>query len=219
MPVAERSERPTHALHLIVQLDTGGDGIYRFGKLITASVELRHPPHHGCMPHLGSAVVSDHVGRNAKQPRKSVVVACVVAVSCLEGRLEHIGEQVFGGGAVHTARQVAKDRRGVPLDDQGEALWISDRLADYRSVRAGPAGSLGVAHEGDIARWAAKVPRVGLNRSGARKLGLGPPTRTGSLRGAEEWSVIPSTAGFTRIEGNIVACVGRLAPPDRRRDS
>jgi hypothetical protein len=109
-------------LHIIIQFGAGGDGIYRFGSLIAASVELRHPAHHGCVPHLGSAVVSDLVVRDAEQPRQSVFVAWVVAASCLEGHFEHIGEQIFGGGAIHTARQVSKDRRGVALDYQGEGL-------------------------------------------------------------------------------------------------
>src|SRR5271169_2780734 len=92
VPVAESTKCPPHALHLIVQFGAGGDDIYRFGSLIAASVELRHPPHHGRMPHLGSTVMSNHVGRYAKDPRKSVFVTCVVAVSCLECRLEHISE-------------------------------------------------------------------------------------------------------------------------------
>ena len=137
MPVVETSKCPTNALHLVVQLGSGGDGINRFRSLDGASVKLRHTPHHRCVPHLGSTVVPDHIGRNAKQPRKGIFVMRAVTASCLEGRLEDVGQEIFGSRTIYTARQVPKDRRGVALDDEREGFWVNDRLADYGSVRIG----------------------------------------------------------------------------------
>jgi hypothetical protein len=48
------------------------------------------------MAHLGSAVMPDLIRRYAKQPRKGVVVACVVTASRPKGRFEDIGQEVFG---------------------------------------------------------------------------------------------------------------------------
>ena len=61
----------------------------------------------------------------------------VVALPCSEGRLENVSHQVFGRSPANTAGQVAKDRGGMPLNDQGEPFGVNERVTDEGGIRAG----------------------------------------------------------------------------------
>ena len=79
-------------------------------------------PDHGCAPDLGAVVVAHDVDGDPEEPRAGVPIRRVVVVPGPEGGDEGLGQKVVDGGRFRPAGEEAVHRRGVALEEDGEAL-------------------------------------------------------------------------------------------------
>src|SRR6201996_3983132 len=100
----------------------------------------RHPggagPGQGPQPAgLAPVVLGHQVGGDAVQPGPGRVPAPVERGPPLEGDPEYLAQQVLGLGRVDAAGQEPEQRRPVPVEDDPERPWFSQRSGDHRPVR------------------------------------------------------------------------------------